>query len=146
MSWDGTSLTRPDSSVYRAPDGADWAQIVHEIQQSGFELVANDSIFIGNIIDSEIKLANSSNNNILGIAISDGIPGTLIRIKVLGVVNRSDWTPIAGSVTLVMGADYFLVSGGKISISPPNTGWSHKIGSAVTPSEFLFQKQTSVRL
>lgn len=146
MTWDGTSQTRPNPSVYRAPDGADWAQLLHELSRDGFELTANDSFFIGNIVDSEIKRAHSDNNNILGIAVTDGTPGTLIRIRILGVVSRSDWTPIAGSVTLVMGVDYFLIPGGKIATSPPSTGWSHKIGSAVTPYEFLFRKQTSVRL
>jgi len=146
--WDGTSKTRPNPNVLRAPDGTDWARIVQEIQnlQRSFELSANDFTLIGNIIDSEIKLADSLNNNILGIAITDGTPGTLIHIKVQGVVNRSDWTPIAGTTTLVTGIDYFLIPGGKISITPPSIGWTHKVGYAVTPSEFIFLKQTSVRL
>ena len=149
MTWDGTSLTRPNPSVLRAPDNHDWARLVQEIQNlqnPEFELSAKDTILIGNIIDSEIKLASSDNNNIMGIAVTDGTPGTLIHIKTLGVVVRSDWTPITGTITLSVGVDYFLVPDGKISIIPPNTGWTHKVGYALTPSEFIFLKQTSVRL
>lgn len=149
MTWDGTSRTRPDPSVYRAPDGADWSSIVDAVQRNGvreFELTANDSVFIGNIVDSEIKLADSSNNNVLGIAITDGTPGTLIKIKILGVVTRSDWTPVTGVPVLLPGMDYFLTVDGKISVISPTTGWSHQIGYALTATEFVFMKRTSVRL
>jgi hypothetical protein len=143
MVWDGTSLTRPNPSVYRAPDGADWGRLISELKKESFTIKSDDTIIVGNIlriIDSEIKLANHNYNDIVGIAI------TSTEGKVSGIVNRDNWYPIAGTATLTMGIDYFLINDGMFSMLPPATGWIHKVGFALSPNEFAFIKQTSVRL
>lgn len=37
--WDGTSETRPDADVHRAPDAADWAQLVAEVRAMQAQLL-----------------------------------------------------------------------------------------------------------
>lgn len=148
MTWDGTSQTRPNPSVLRAPDGYDWRALQGALETLETAQVgkAATTIKTGQILKSGLAPADPDENAVIGIAFCDAIPNQLFQYLTEGIVQRDDWTPISGSTNLMLGVDYFLAPGGAISLLPPLTGWAIKVGQAVTPKEFAFAKQVSVRL
>jgi len=150
MVWDGSSLTR-QSEALRAPDGHDWQRSVAELQlaQMTFEAVAGERVDVGQVVrllDSRIVLATPSVNSIVGIVCRGGVSGQKVVVKLEGLIKQYDWTVATGAKKLDVGLDYFLVQSGRLSTSPPSTGWVHKLGQALSPQEFAFLRHHSVRL
>lgn len=144
MIWDGKSSTRPDSSVFRAPDAADWSCLLialRQITSVTFKHITTESVQKGNIVrlaqDGTIKLASPSYDNIVGIAIENTNPGDIVTCYTQGILELENLEP---------GKDYFLINGGKMSINPPEIGWIHKVGYAISSKQFYFNRQTVAKI
>lgn len=159
--WDGRSETRPDSSVFRAPDAADWRQITKEVQQaqaasldSGvFDAIAGRSIAIGHLVkvrqtDGKLVFADFFVSGVVsGMALNAGSPGQVITFIRSGRVDRADWRPITGTEKLEPGKDYYLSAGGVMSTTVPTSlGYLVKVGQAITAESFGLLIHDSIRL
>jgi hypothetical protein len=157
--WDGRSSTRPDPSVYRAPDAADWQQVVEEVQktQQGaandfFNAIAGRSIPIGSLLkirptDGKLVFADAGiDGMIAGMALNAGSPGQDIVYTQVGRIERSDWRPITGTIKLIVGSQYYLAGSGGMSLSPASSGFIVKVGQAITAELFALRIHDSIRL
>jgi len=144
MIWDGSSKTRLDPSVYRAPDGADWNRLLKEIQYIQLEIkegdiytnISNDFIYIGQPVvldhNNQLTRARKSNPEVLGISLVEVKPGKNTVYMVNGRLQLEDWIQVTGTSTLISGAYYYLsmTNFGMITSLPPDIGIIVEIGRA----------------
>lgn len=154
LNWDGLSRTRPDPTIYAAPDGDDWNMLmewvraVQQIQQGVpiLELVAGQGMLIGQPFYMASGLiwpsqADSEGHaNVCGFTTQDAGPNSPIVVVTRGQVTRADWTPITGEEFLEPGVDYFLSPNvaGQITTNAPTqvTQFVVPLGKAVSPTTF----------
>jgi hypothetical protein len=162
--WDGTTANPwRGHSTFVDPQQDDWNRIVAELQETqrvvlGVSLVgsplhqaeASEPIAKGRMVaftlDGRLRLADSADSAIAGMTIEDiglGAQGSYIR---RGRVSALDWSDIAGTELLSAGATYFVSEAGRISETPPNTGYLIRAGQAQSPNDFDLDLGPSVRL
>lgn len=76
---------------------------------------------------------------VTGYAFADTLAGFPVDVY-RGPVTRTDWTPLAGAVSLAVGVTYFLAPGGGITVTTPTTGTSQAslvVGVALTTQTLL---------
>jgi hypothetical protein len=71
----------------------------------------------------------------VGFCISPAIVGASTMVQVSGVLTLADWTAFTGSPTLSALSYYFLsATAGMIGVTPPGTGISQLVGTAISPN------------
>ena len=153
MIWDGTSKTRTNPNVIRAPDGWDYARAIAEIQKLQREVYATafqnipSYRFVRLRFDGQVELSDFNiSGNVIGMSLSKTLIGQLTPISFFGVIVLSNWTQTAGTATLTPDADYYLSSEGKMTIVSPTTGFFVKVGKALCSSDFLIRLEPSIKL
>jgi hypothetical protein len=154
LNWDGLSRTRPDPTIYAAPDGDDWnmlmawVQAVQQVQQGApiLELIAGQNLLAGQPFYMASGLiwpsqADSEGHaNVCGFTTQDAGPNSPILVVTRGQVTRDDWTPIIGAEFLEPGAAYFLspnIAGMLTTVAPTTMGqFVVPLGKAVSPTTF----------
>lgn len=149
--WDGLSPTRP-TDRYAAPDGADWNELVKQLQACQGaaygvrEFTFGQAMLVGQpfyIAPTGLAYPAQATDfpDALGFVTGDSQGITY------GSVTRTDWTPITGVSALIPGAVYFLSnSTGMISTSPPASGHVVELGHAISETEFEVKINPPVRL
>jgi hypothetical protein len=84
----------------------------------------------------KLRLSNASDANaynVLGLASSDIAVDGMGSIMLEGIMEKADWTDVAGTTALTPGAFYFLsaTTAGMISTDQPDTGYSVRLGVAL---------------
>ncbi len=155
MIWDGSSKTRQNPNVRRAPDGWDYAETIAQIQQLQREISPIYAVAFSNLsenrivrlrIGGQIEYADFNSGSVLGMVTMQSTPGQPVPVSTFGVVSSSDWTSTAGTANLSPGMDYYLGTSGMITSIPPISGFLVKVGLALTLSDFLVRIGLSVRL
>jgi hypothetical protein len=161
--WDGTTDNPWRNSYDCDPNSDDWNRVVSELietQRVVFDLsllgsplheaVASEPIAKGRLVslltDGRLRLASSADSAIAGMSVEDipaGASGSYIR---RGRVSALDWTDIAGTELLSAGAAYFVGEAGRLSESPPNSGYLIRAGQAQSTTDFDLDLGPSVRL
>lgn len=140
--WDGSTASREINDT-RDPDPLDWDRIVSELiavqqytQTASFTGVASGTIHQHRciVVGDYLRHATSNDGVVHGFSLSSGGPGDTIEYITVGRV----------SLTLPEGV-YFLRDDGQISLTPPNTGYVVKIGTAL-PAAFDFRPLDSIRI
>lgn len=159
--WDGSSSTRPNPNVVRAPDGEDWQRIIKELRDTQ-QAVLTDAVTFGGdaadvikpgqpvrirTTDSKIKLASSSDSDVVaGIAINNAaVTETALFVQV-GNLELSDWTQATGASVLAPGRRYYLGPSGMLTLTPPTTGFFIRVGLAVNETTLAIKIHDSIRL
>lgn len=156
--WDGTSRTRPNPSIARAPDGADYDRITRELQQTQAAILQVDSRFAAETvevikpghavrireIDGKLRKADHAVSGLVaGVALNGG--PTVFFIQE-GNVELADWSQVTGAMHLSPGVPYYLGSSGTLITTPVSTGFHVKIGLAVNQTILSVKISESVRL
>ena len=161
--WDGTTDNPWRNSYDCDPNADDWNRIVVEVtatQQVLFDLSllgsplheaeASEQIAKGRLVaftlDGRLRLASSADSAIAGMSVQDIQPGASGSYIRRGRVSALNWTDITGTESLSAGATYFVGEAGRISETPPNSGYLIRAGQAQSPTDFDLDLGPSVRL
>lgn len=154
LAWDGLSRTRPDPTIYAAPDGDDWNELMGWVQAMQtvvagtpiLELVAGQTLLAGMpfyMASGLIWPAQANNEgyaNVCGFTASDAAANGPVVVLTRGQVTRTDWTPIIGTPLLTPGTDYYLdtnVAGMMTAVAPTLMGqYVVPLGKAVSTTTF----------
>lgn len=83
--------------------------------------------------DGMVYVADSSDlthmDKILGVAITNQVAGGSVSVVTIGTID--------GFSGLIVGTEYFVSSGGALTITPPTTGFTQVMGIATSATEFL---------
>lgn len=63
-----------------------------------------------------------------------------------GSITKSDWTAIAGTVSLSAGDDYYLTTAGQISLTPPIVGSVVRVGRAIAANTIDIEVSRPIKL
>lgn len=87
---------------------------------------------------------------ICGLALTDANATTAVNYSVDGTVDRADWTPVTGTVSLTPGAPYYLSPDepGKLTTIAPETVGQivALVGFAISATRFAIEVQTPILL
>ena len=143
LAWDGDSATRKDDpNRYAAPDGADWQEITKQLQMTQdatiqllnaqdtppLTLVAGQTMIVGQPFYMALnkiwpaQADDPTHADVCGFTLDNATPNSDTYCTTKGQVSRNDWTPIAGTETLVPGLSYYLhpTVAGMITDTAPN--------------------------
>ena len=112
-------------------------EFVRSSDTIGNTYTAGETISLHSVVmmntDGNVYVADSSNvahmDKIIGVAISNQITGGSIPVVTIGT--------IAGFTGLIVGTEYFVSSGGALTITPPTSGFTQVMGIATSATEFL---------
>ncbi|MDD5433022.1 MAG: hypothetical protein PHO70_08615 [Candidatus Omnitrophica bacterium] len=112
-------------------------EFVRSSDTIGNTYTAGETISLHSVVmmntDGNVYVADSSNvahmDKIIGVAISNQIAGGSIPVVTIGT--------IAGFTGLIVGTEYFVSSGGALTITPPTSGFTQVMGIATSATEFL---------
>lgn len=159
--WDGSSESRPNPSIFRAPDAADYARIVRELRECQEAVLAIDARFAAEAAepikpgkavrvrttDGKLKLAsNLDTGEVAGIALNDVIAGGIALFVQVGNLESLNWTPATGSPSLQIGQPYYLGTSGQLLTTPVSVGFHVKVGLAISETVLAVKITESIRL
>lgn len=159
--WDGSSSTRPDPSVFRAPDAADYARIVEELRKTQQSVVNMDEVYIAEAgenvnIGQLARIRNTDNKLIKADSSTSGLVCGLVLVPAAvgedaifvqdGKVSLESWIDVTGTTHLSPGLPYYLGPSGTISTMPATVGWHVRVGLAVGFTTLALKISESVRL
>ena len=159
--WDGLSPNsfRTSRADTVDPSAFDWDQVVAEViaaqeaitnlgggpsDDNIWSITASENINEGEFVyikmDGTIAVADATiTSSVCGIAIETKLVGELTKVITQGRYINLTWA-------LFPGQPYFLIDSGKISITPPNSGWSIKVGNAITTTGLQLDIASSIKL
>jgi hypothetical protein len=156
MIWDGTSRTRPNPNVRRAPDGWDYASAIAQIQELQREItpiyaVAHTNLDVARLVslrtDGHIEASDFNiSNHVFGMNRSFVQAGQVTPVAIFGLVSMTDWTSTVGTFNLSPGWEYFLETSGRMTLTPPNTGYLVKVGRALSHTDFLLKIEVAIKM
>ncbi|OGS40334.1 MAG: hypothetical protein A3K77_04580 [Euryarchaeota archaeon RBG_13_31_8] len=138
MFWSGTSKSRPNSNVYRAPDADDWQELLKQFNdlanligqdvQEIYENEVNENINQGQPVTfnsfEKLILANKNNPNVVGVSLNSCNVGGVCLYITQGKLTLSNWENviIPSNNELLPGSIYYLNMNfsGKLTLIPPN--------------------------
>jgi hypothetical protein len=159
--WDGTSKTRLDPNIFRAPDAADYSRIVKELQETQGATLAIDARFaaeaaapvrVGKVVrvrttDGKVRHADSMDTSVAaGISLLNVSAGGVAVFVQAGSLELEDWTEASGAMHLSPGIPYYLGPSGSITSVPVTSGFHIKIGLAISETVLAVKIHDSIRL
>lgn len=110
------------------------------------------TIFLGALVHrttTGVLLARNdvTGKSAIGMCILAAASGSTATIATEGAVTLNDWTAIMGATVLTLDALYFLdATVGKMTTTPPTTGWSQPIGKATSTTTLDLEIVEALRL
>lgn len=104
--------------------------------------IASEDLIVGNIVyitdTDQLAKAHTSATiteaSAVGFATSNTLANNLASYNTDGYITRTDWSSIASASALIPGTRYYLSdTPGKITSTPPITGFSVGVGQAIYP-------------
>ena len=154
LGWDGLSRTRQDPTIYAAPDGDDWNELLSWVAAvqgvlsgtpvlevvAGQSLEAGQPFYMASGLIWPAQAEDEAHANACGFTTADADANGPVVVITRGQVTRQDWTPIIGAISLDPGTDYYLsptVAGTMTTVPPTTTGqYVVPLGKAVSPTTF----------
>jgi len=163
--WDGQSATRNDPHTYAAPDGADWQKITSQVQATqravaesagAFTLMTGQNMLAGQpfyVFNNRIWPAQANDEthaDACGFVFVDAPTGSEAVCGSSGQVTREDWSAVALTEKLSLGATYFLhpTIAGLITTEPPSLPGEFvvQLGKALTPETLDIRIESPIGL
>jgi len=121
-----TTFTATNIDVVTLFKGA----IVH-LDQTGVLLARNDQ----------------ANKDAIGINTASCAVGGTATIVTEGALRLTDWTDVIGAALLTVGTKYYLdATPGKLTSTPPSSGWLQLVGTAITTTDLDLEIERAIQL